>query len=92
MRQRAWRVISFRHAVRLSTKRQLLQQGAELMGRDQLVMRLGIPETLLDAWIRGDITMPDGKLFVLAAILDNVAKAKKSSADVEALIRSQSPE
>jgi hypothetical protein len=49
----------------------------ELMGREQLAARLGIPETLLDAWIRGDVTMPDGKLLVLAAVLDELAKPKK---------------
>jgi hypothetical protein len=48
------------------------------MGRDQVAMRLGIPATLLDAWSRGGVTMPDGKLFILAVILDNEAKQKSS--------------
>jgi DNA-binding transcriptional regulator YdaS (Cro superfamily) len=60
-----------------TTKRHLLQRAVELMGREQLAARLGIPETLLDAWIRGDVTMPDGKLLVLAAVLDEIAKPKK---------------
>jgi DNA-binding transcriptional regulator YdaS (Cro superfamily) len=60
-----------------TTKRNLLQRAMELMGRDQLAARLGISETLLDAWIRGDVTMPDGKLLVLAAVLDEIAKPKK---------------
>lgn len=60
-----------------TTKRHLLQRAMELMGRDQLAARLGISETLLDAWIRGDVTMPDGKLLVLAAVLDEIAKSKK---------------
>lgn len=60
-----------------TTKRHLLQRAMELMGRDQLAARLGIAETLLDAWIRGDVTMPDGKLLVLAAVLDEIAKSKK---------------
>jgi len=61
----------------LTTKQQLLQRAVTLMGRDHLAARLGIPETLLDAWIRGDVTMPDGKLLVLAAVLDEVARPKK---------------
>jgi len=62
--------ICFRHGVSLIKKRELLQRAAELMGRDQLALRLSISETLLDAWIRGGVAMPDGKLFVLAAILE----------------------
>jgi hypothetical protein len=60
-----------------TTKRNLLQRAMELMGRDKLAAHLGVPETLLDAWIRGDVTMPDGKLLVLAAALDEAAKPKK---------------
>jgi DNA-binding transcriptional regulator YdaS (Cro superfamily) len=58
-------------------KQQLVQRAAELMGRDQLAMRLGISESLLDAWIRGDVTMPDGNLLILGAIVEKVASAKK---------------
>lgn len=57
-------------------KQQVLQRTAELIGQRELAARLGIQETLLDSWIRGDVTMPDGKLLVLAAILDQVAKIK----------------
>ncbi|HEY7741255.1 MAG TPA: helix-turn-helix transcriptional regulator, partial [Steroidobacteraceae bacterium] len=58
-----------------TTKRHLLQRAIELLGREQLAKRLGIPETMLDAWVRGDVTMPDGKLLVLAAALDEAAKS-----------------
>jgi hypothetical protein len=58
-------------------KQQLLQQATKLVGRDHLAASLGIPETLLDAWIRGDVTMPDGQLLVLATILDKAASSKK---------------
>ena len=76
-RQRTWPAICFMHCMTLAKKRQVLQRAAELMGRDQLAERLGTPETQLDVWIRGQAAMPDGKLFVLAAILDKVAAAKK---------------
>lgn len=65
------------NSMHTTTKRQLLQRAMELMGRDRLAARLGISETLLDAWIRGDVTMPDGKLLVLAAALDEIVKGKK---------------
>jgi DNA-binding transcriptional regulator YdaS (Cro superfamily) len=48
------------------------------MGRDQLSRRLGIHETVLDAWILGNVTtIPDGKLLILAAILEEAANTKK---------------
>ena len=60
-----------------SKKQQLLERAVELVGRQQLAGRMGIPETLLSAWVSGDVTMPDGKLLVLAAILDEAAKIRK---------------
>jgi hypothetical protein len=60
-------------------KRQLLQRAEGLVGRERLAKRLGISETMLDAWIRGDTTMPDGKLLDLAAALMEVANRRDSS-------------
>ena len=58
-------------------KQQLVKSAADLVGRNELAMHFGIAESLLDAWIRGDATMPDGKLLILATLLDKVASAKK---------------
>jgi len=58
-------------------KQDILQQAVKLFGRHELAKRLGVPETLLEEWIRGDVTMPDGQLLPLAAILDNLSKSKK---------------
>jgi hypothetical protein len=58
-------------------KQHLLQRAVQMFGKDELAARLRIPETLLDAWIRGDVTMPDGQLLRLAAVLDKLAKSKK---------------
>jgi hypothetical protein len=35
---------------------------------------LGIPPKLLEAWIAGDATMPDGQLLNLSRVLDRVAR------------------
>lgn len=61
----------------LSKKHQILRRAQELIGREQLAKRLGISESLLDAWIRGDVTMPDGKLLDLAAALVELAGPRK---------------
>ena len=55
-------------------KRYLLERAAKLMGRDQLAQRLGIPTALFEDWIRGDATMPDGKLMELARVLDRLSR------------------
>jgi hypothetical protein len=57
-----------------TAKKQLLQRATGLVKRKELASRLGIPDLQLDAWLSGDLTMPDGKLLVLAAILDGIAK------------------
>ena len=61
----------------MDLKQQLLQQAAKRLGREYLATRLAIPAPLLDAWMRGDATMPDGKLLVLAAILDKAPTEKR---------------
>jgi DNA-binding transcriptional regulator YiaG len=60
-----------------SPKQGLLERAARLVGPDQLAAQLGIPKSQLQAWIRGDVTMPDGKLLQLSTILGKVAGTKK---------------
>jgi hypothetical protein len=59
--------------VSLNTKAELLRRAADLVGRDQLAVRLKVPASLLDAWISGTATMPDRRLTALADILDRLA-------------------
>jgi len=60
-----------------ATKRQLLERATTLWGREELARRLNVPSTLLEAWVRGDITMPDGKLMDLARVLDNMSREER---------------
>lgn len=55
-------------------KKSLLQRASTLLGREELARRLGVPAELLEAWIAGDATMPDGQLMKLARVLDRVAR------------------
>ena len=57
-----------------ATKRHLLDRAGTLLGRDELARRLNVPSDLLEAWIGGDATMPDGKLMELARLLDTFAR------------------
>ena len=59
----------------IETRKQvILKKAAKLFGgREQLARHLGIPPHLLESWISGDVTMPDGKLFALAKELDALA-------------------
>jgi hypothetical protein len=60
-----------------ATKRHLLQRAMKLLGRDELARRLNIPTSMFDDWIRGDATMPDGKLMELARTMDKLSREQK---------------
>jgi hypothetical protein len=53
-----------------TTKQELLRRAVDLVGHDELALRLKVPGPLLEAWIRGVSSMPDRKLIQLAKILD----------------------
>jgi hypothetical protein len=52
------------------TRQELLRKAANLVGREELAVRLKVPVTTLDAWMEGQATMPDRKLILLAEVLD----------------------
>lgn len=54
-------------------KQSLLRRAVDLVGQQELARLLNIPESIVEAWIRGDATMPDGGLLNLATILDKWA-------------------
>ncbi len=58
-----------------TAKRALLEQAVRLLGRTNVAVRLGVPETMLGAWMRGETPMPNGNMLVLAAMLDAPLKA-----------------
>ena len=55
-------------------KRELLKRAARLLDVIELARRLNVPSTLLESWMRGDATMPDGKLMDLARLLDRISR------------------
>jgi hypothetical protein len=52
-----------------TTTQQLLRDASHLLGAEELAVALGVPRSLLDAWISGDVSMPDGKLCLLTDLL-----------------------
>jgi hypothetical protein len=60
-------------------KRALLEQAVRLLGRTNVATRLGVPETMLGAWMRGETPMPNGNMLVLAAMLEQPPKAAETS-------------
>lgn len=56
-----------------TAKQELVRRCADLMGREPLAARLGVSTALLDAWIRGEVTMPNGQLLPLATSLNQLA-------------------
>lgn len=62
-----------------SAKQELLRRCANLIGRDELAARLRISADLLDAWIRGDVAVPNRQLLPLAATLNHLAAMQRRS-------------
>ena len=50
-------------------KQRILKRACELFGSASVANELQVSEALLDAWIRGDATMPDGQLLRLSEAL-----------------------
>ena len=63
-------MLDHRPSVAQTTKRNLLLKAAGLMGNEELAERLKVSQSLLEKWIGGDATMPDGMLLKLANVLD----------------------
>ena len=58
-------------------KLDILRRAEGLLGRERLAKHLGVPPPMLDGWVRGDVTMPDGKLLELAAALVELARPQQ---------------
>lgn len=67
-----------------ATKRRLLERSAKLLARVELAQRLNVTSALLDAWMRGEATMPDGKLMHLARILDAIGRMDRRTGQGQA--------
>jgi hypothetical protein len=59
------------------SRQELLREAARLVGNEALARHLNVPETLLDAWLRGLATMPDRKMLPLAEVLQRASDSKK---------------
>jgi hypothetical protein len=58
-----------------TTNRQdIARRAAELIGKEELAVRLKVAQSLLDAWIGGHATMPDRMLMRLVDILNEQSK------------------
>jgi hypothetical protein len=59
-----------------NTPQRLLARAGDLLGRDQLSVSLGTDRKVLDAWIRGEGTVPSVKLSLLTIALAEFAARK----------------
>ena len=60
-------------------KRGVLQRAAKFFDTTELARRLNVSLALLEAWIRGDTTMPDGKWMELARVLDRISREQRAT-------------
>ena len=59
-------------------KRGVLQRAAKFFDTTELARRLNVSLALLEAWMRGDTTMPDGKWMDLARVLDRISREQRA--------------
>jgi hypothetical protein len=55
-----------------STAQAFLRIAVDLIGADQVALRLNSPRHLLDAWLRDQATMPERKLLALIDLLEKL--------------------
>ena len=56
-----------------NSPQRLLASAGDLLGRDELSRRLGVKRDVLEAWIRGEGTVPSVKLSLLTLALAEFA-------------------
>jgi hypothetical protein len=57
-----------------AAKQHLLQRADHLLGRDEIARYLNAPSEVIETWMRGDVSPPDGKLLVLACVLETFSR------------------
>jgi len=63
--------------VTTDSRQMLLRKAADLIGRQKLASCLNISPALLDSWISGSGSVPDGKLMELALTMDKLSREQK---------------
>ena len=60
-----------------NTKEELLRKAVDLAGLNDVARALAASPELVEVWMRGQASMPDGKLLMLAAFLDRLGRPDK---------------
>jgi len=58
-------------------QQRILKAACDLFGTKAVAGELRVSEALVDGWIRGDATMPEGELLRLSQALIRLATAKR---------------
>jgi hypothetical protein len=57
-----------------TAKQQIFRRAADLLTREEICLRLNEPPEVIEAWMRGHASLPDGKLLVLACVLESLGR------------------
>ena len=60
-----------------SEREELLRHAMVFISRRELALRLHISPSALDEWISGKAPIPDGAMFVLLAVLNEITRRKR---------------
>ena len=58
-------------------RRRVLKEACDLFGAKVVAAEMRVSEAVVDAWVRGDATMPEDELLHLARALLSLASAKR---------------
>lgn len=61
-----------------TTKQELLRRAVDFAGLHDVARALAASPELVEAWMTGQPSMPDGKLLMLAAFLESQASPKRA--------------
>ena len=59
-----------------NTSQRLLAYASQRLGKVEMAARLNVSVDTLDAWVAGDIPVPNRKLIALADLIDEIDKPK----------------
>lgn len=76
-------VCGYRRRVSSNESLRLLDSLVALVGRSKLATRLNVPHAILDDWISGQSTMPEGKVEILIGLADQTGGLRGQDGAVE---------
>jgi hypothetical protein len=70
-----------------SEREELLRNAMAFMSRRELSLHLHVSPSALDQWLSGEAPIPDGAMFVMVAVLNEITRRKRFTDPVKGASR-----